>query len=327
MFFNEVLARNEAFRKGRRPQPLPPAQVRQLAVLACYDPRLDELIRPSLGLAMGEAILVRSAGARIGPTGDPIRSLALAVYLFDVREVLVLGHKACRLAQFDSLQFVNSFRGRGVARDAFGAEDLRVWAGALASPEQGVRDAVTVLRSAPFLPRDLVVSGFVLDEETGAVDLVVRPDEAVAAATPAPPAHASEAGHGEPPPQPAPHAHAAPRKERAPGQAPPPLPGGHVPDVALTDGMEALSAFLDEVEQVSVWRGALRQLRSDLAREHHPVARLRLVESFMRRAGSDARHARESFEHLRNAAVAGHHAVTVDSLVSLFGGQKDREEP
>jgi hypothetical protein len=166
----------------------------------------------------------------------------------------------------------------------------------------------------------------VLEEETGAIELVVRPDEAVPA--PTPPSRADESGGARADPRG--HAalpgHAAAHQESAHPKAPPPLPGGDVPDAALREGLEALSAFLGEVEQVSVWRGALRQLRSDLAREHNPVARLRLVESFMRRAGSDARQARESFDHLRNAAVAGHRAITADGLVDLFRGRGEREE-
>ena len=223
MFVDEVLARNEAFTRGRQPQPLPPPESRHLAVLACYDPRLDDLIRPALGLAMGEAILVRSAGAWIAPTGDPLRSLALAVFMFDVREVLVLGHTSCRMAQFEALRFIDTFRGRGVAREAFGNDDLRAWAGALADPVQGVRHSTAVIRAAPFLPKDLLVSGLLLDDASGAVRLVVRPEEPVPVVTAAPagrarvpaaaPAAAAQIEHGTPDtpvPPPATDTHAPP---------------------------------------------------------------------------------------------------------------------
>ena len=58
------------------------------------DARID--VFAVLGLHVGEAIVVRNAGARI--TEDVLRSLALAVHALGVDEVVVMQHTKCGLA-------------------------------------------------------------------------------------------------------------------------------------------------------------------------------------------------------------------------------------
>ncbi len=186
MLLDRILERNREYARGREVRPLPPPEVVRLALVACYDPRLDALLLPALGLGPGEAIVLRTAGAALGPDGPAMRSLALGVFLFGVTDVVVLGHTSCRMARFDTSEFIESFRGRGVPREAFGSEDLRQWAGAIPDPKRGVAWTVEAIRSAPFLPRDLAVSGLVLDDANGALETVVGPrDEAVLAGMPA----------------------------------------------------------------------------------------------------------------------------------------------
>jgi hypothetical protein len=47
MLIEDILKRNRAFVDGRTPKPLPPAEAVSLAIVACYDPRLDPLLRPA----------------------------------------------------------------------------------------------------------------------------------------------------------------------------------------------------------------------------------------------------------------------------------------
>ena len=299
MFFDEVLASNQAFIRGRQSRPVAEPDPRHLAVLSCYDPRIDDLIRSSLGLAMGEAILVRSAGAGIRATGDPLRSLALAIYMFDVRETIVLGHTSCRMSRFENLAFVEAFRARGVARDAFGSEDLREWVGAIRNPAAGVRESVSVIRAAQCLPRDLVVSGLLLDDASGAVTVIVRPDEA--AGTP-------------------PHAEgdASPSVSRTEPAHPPPIPAMGSDDDALHRDVLALRVFMQRLESLPAWNNALKQLRADLDRERNPVSRLSMVQAFVARAGADARETLAAFDALHRAAAEGHPRLDRAALVDLF---------
>jgi carbonic anhydrase len=217
VFLDQILERNRAFVAGRQARPLPPPERMRLAVVACYDPRLDPLLLPALGLSPGDAFLLRTAGALVQPGSGSLRSLGLAVFMFGVTEVLIVGHAACRMAAFDSAWFIDAFRGRGVPREAFGPDDLRTWAGAIPSPRQGVLLSAANVAAAPFLPRDVSVAGAVLDEATGALQPVLSPGEipaATAGVAPAP----------EAPPAPE-AAREAPRPAVShPGTAPQPAP-------------------------------------------------------------------------------------------------------
>ncbi len=180
MLLERILERNRAWVRERGAQPLPAVEPRELAVVACYDPSLDDLLLPALGLAPGEAFLFRSAGALVQAEGATRRSLALAVYMFGVEEIGVVGHSSCRMANFDAVAFIEAFRRRGVSREAFGPDDLRAWAGAMPSPRRGVELSVASILAAPFLPRDLTVWGAVLDDGNGLLEVVVPPGQAPA---------------------------------------------------------------------------------------------------------------------------------------------------
>ena len=64
-----------------------------LAVVTCMDSRIDPL--RMLGLAPGDAKIVRNAGARV--TDDVLRTLVLASYLLGVNRVMVVPHTDCRM--------------------------------------------------------------------------------------------------------------------------------------------------------------------------------------------------------------------------------------
>ena len=286
MRVDQILEHNEAFVHGRAARPLPPVEAIPLAVVACYDPRLDALLLPSLGLAPGEAF-VRSAGALVRSSGGSLRSLALAVYLFGVTEVVVVGHTSCRMARFENATFIDAFRGRGVAREAFGAEDLREWAGAIASPATGVRLSMANIASAPFLPRDLAVSGFVLDDGTGALEAIARRAQPAAPAVvePAP----TEAGA-----QPA-----ASAARHPPAREPAAAPEGRLG--------EAIRHFTLTVQSKTHLREELERLRSELERPGNPLLKLQLVEAFARRAGAESSEVIHSFQRLKEVLAAAPH--------------------
>jgi len=306
MTLTDVLERNRAFVQGRAARPLPPPESVPLVVIACYDPRLDALLRPALGLDDGDVFLIRSAGAVVAPSGDPLRSIALATYLFAAEEILVVGHTSCRMAAFDTSRFIDAFRARGVARDAFGDTDLRRWAGAIHDPAAGVRASVAALREASALPKDLRVSGVVLDDATGALTVVVKPDEAVGGGTlsaPAPPdRRGPEDEPAVPPPMPKPGGAASRgHQAAAPGHRPP------AGDADTTTGLVAAARHLVEVLAAhATWRYELERLRTELRTHGNPLARVRLIDALVRKAAADSREVAQAFDRLkREASGAG----------------------
>jgi Carbonic anhydrase len=70
---------------------LPREPARRLAVLTCMDSRVDPI--RDLGLARGDAMVLRNAGAQV--SDDVERSLRLAMEGLGVREVWLMAHSDC----------------------------------------------------------------------------------------------------------------------------------------------------------------------------------------------------------------------------------------
>jgi carbonic anhydrase len=280
MHLDRILEHNRSFTAGRSPAPLSALEKVELAVVACYDPRLDTLLPQALGIEPGGAFLIRTAGALVQPGSSSLRTLALSVFLFGVTEVIVVGHASCRMAAFDSAAFIDAFRKRGVAREAFGPEDLRAWAGAIPGARRGVELSVANLLAAPVLPRDLSVSGLLLDDASGALDVVVRPGEAPAviaalAVAPAPqPAEATVAvpaqGH---------------EQRRAPAET-----------ASLAEPLAELVALLGSKRELGA---GLHRIRAELERSKGAPARLKLIEGFLRDAAAQDEDLADAYSSLR----------------------------
>jgi len=301
MSLAELLERNRTFLLGRTPQPLPPPESTSQLVVACYDPRLDGLLRGALGLDEGRAFVIRTAGAAVTPASDPLRSIALAVYLFGVQSIFVIGHTNCRMATFDTARFIEAFRARGVLRDAFGADDLRAWARASPDPKRGVQASIAALRGAACLPRDLEISGLILDDASGALEVVVRPGETLPGATVQASAEVealrevqeSEVAEAK-------GVRGAPEPPRAePARAPTHAPSA-VPE--LTKVLAAAGSFVQTVAAHATWRHELEMLRAELHTERNPVTRVRRIDAFVRKTVADSREVAAAFERLRHEA-------------------------
>jgi len=300
---DDILERNRQFVSRRQPQDLPPAEAKTLVVVACYDPRLDDMLLPALGLASGETFLLRTAGALVQPGGGVMRSLTMAVFMFGAKEILVLGHSSCRMASFTTSAFIDMFRARGVRRDSFGPTDLREWAGAIASPGSGVRRSVETITGATFLPRDLSVSGAVLDDRTGAIELVVRDGRPIGSASPS-----SDESDAEEEPEREPRAAAEPESS--------PERGATAAD-ELGPFVGAIADVVQKLEHQSKWRYELKSLREQLSGTSSPLARFRALETFLRHAAGDSREVAQSLARLRHELHASGGALP-ETLTQLL---------
>ena len=95
--FADVLAGNKSYARDFRLAGLEPVAAKGLAVLTCMDSRIEPL--EMLGLAPGDAKILRNAGARV--TDDVLRTLVLATYLLGVDRAMVVAHTNCRMAAGD----------------------------------------------------------------------------------------------------------------------------------------------------------------------------------------------------------------------------------
>lgn len=154
---DQLLDANRRHAEERAGVAVPEARpARHLAVLTCMDVRVDPL--PALGLRLGDAHVLRNAGARV--TEDVLRSLVLSTHVLGTDTVVVVGHTGCGLAGAD---------GEELRRSTGSPFDLL----AIADQRAVLRGDVDRLAAADYLPLREVV-GLLYDVDTGRAELVTR---------------------------------------------------------------------------------------------------------------------------------------------------------
>ena len=154
---DEMLARASAHTKDLAAPGLSPRPRRKVAVLACMDTRID--LFPMLGLARGDAHIIRNAGGLV--TEDVIRSLSASQRLLGTEEIVVVMHDGCGLHGTSEDAFRQALAADGV---------LPTWRlGAFDDLEATLRHSLDRLRASPELPARDDIRGFVFDPETGAL--------------------------------------------------------------------------------------------------------------------------------------------------------------
>ncbi|MGE3618917.1 MAG: beta-class carbonic anhydrase [Acidimicrobiia bacterium] len=161
--FDDLLEANARYRATFRSSGQSGVAARGLAVVTCIDSRIEPLA--ALGLEVGEAKIVRNAGARVTP--DVLRSLVLAVNLLGVDRVCLMQHTSCAVVGSSEAEI------RGRVAEAAGT-DVAGWDFlARTDPLDTLAVDVAAIRGCALLPADLVVGGFVLDVETGGLRQVL----------------------------------------------------------------------------------------------------------------------------------------------------------
>lgn len=158
--FDDLLAANRRFREGFRGSGARGVALRRLAVVTCIDSRIEPLAM--LGLAPGDAKIIRNAGARV--TDDVLRSLVLAVRLLGVDRVCLVHHTDCAVVGSEEAEIRTRIRAAtGMSPDGwdFLAErDLQTV----------VRQDLSAIADCPLLPHGLVVGAFRFDVDTGTLE-------------------------------------------------------------------------------------------------------------------------------------------------------------
>ncbi|THF67898.1 carbonic anhydrase [Deinococcus sp. Arct2-2] len=141
-------------------------------IIGCVDPRVDPVF--VLGLAPGEAAVIRNVGGRITPGAlQEVAMLQEVARAHGARpggrfDLIVLHHTDCGITALEN--HPDQLAGY------FGIEQAALPTKAVGNPRAAVAVDVALLRSNPRLPRDWVVSGLVYDVHTGQVEVVVPPE-------------------------------------------------------------------------------------------------------------------------------------------------------
>ena len=151
-----LLAANEGYAAARA-NVADPHPGERLAIVTCMDARID--VFDTLGLRLGEALVIRNAGGRV--TDDVLRSLALGTHVLGVDTVIVMQHTECGLAGVSDEEL----------QDLTGA-DLGFFP--IDDHAAVLREDIDLLTTKPYLEPLRVIAGFVYDVESGRIDDVVR---------------------------------------------------------------------------------------------------------------------------------------------------------
>ena len=134
---------------------LPVAPKRKVAVVACMDSRMP--LFPLLGLAVGDAHVIRNAGGVV--TDDTIRSLTISQHVLGTREIVLVHHTDCGLMKTDDASFADLVEQATGARPPWPARTFT-------DVDDDVRESMRLIQESPYL-LSREVRGTVYDVATG----------------------------------------------------------------------------------------------------------------------------------------------------------------
>ena len=158
-YFDNFIKENQAYVDLHGTAHLPLKPKTRVAIVTCMDSRLH--VAPALGLALGDAHILRNAGGRV--TDDVIRSLVISEQQLGTSEIVVLHHTDCGAQTFTNAEFTEQLK-RDLAVDA-GDQDFLPFT----DIEESVREDIALLKNSPLIPEVIIISGAIYDVDTGRV--------------------------------------------------------------------------------------------------------------------------------------------------------------
>ena len=151
---------------GRPPAP-------KIAVVTCMDPRLSDL-SAILGLPQADIDVIRTGGPAV--TEDVLGELVVSTRVLGSREIMLLNHTGCGFTTFTDDEL--NARLTASTGDSSPAP-MRFFS--YKDPEQNTREQIKMVRSHPWIAKEVPVRGFIFDVETGLLKEVQPvPQQAVA---------------------------------------------------------------------------------------------------------------------------------------------------
>jgi carbonic anhydrase len=131
----------------------------RLVIVTCMDTRINPLA--IFGLDIGEAHVLRNAGARVTP--DVIRSLIKSINQLEVERVVVMHHTDCGAAKIK----IDPLRLAVLTATGSDPEDIEFHL--IGNADDALAADVDAVRSCPYFPVGTAVAGMVYDVHTGIV--------------------------------------------------------------------------------------------------------------------------------------------------------------
>lgn len=151
---------------------------RNVAIVACMDTRLTELLPAALGIKNGDVKLIKNAGGVImSPFDSVMRSLLIAVYELGVNEIMIIGHYDCGVQHMDGDLMIRHMKSRGVDEKSidflnYCGFNVKEWLTGFSCVQEAVLKSVDLVRKHPLMPKDVIIEGYLMDPETGKIEHV-----------------------------------------------------------------------------------------------------------------------------------------------------------
>ena len=129
-----------------------------------------------MGLKNGDAKIIKNAGGLVISAFDSaMRSLIVAIYELGMEEIMVVAHSHCGACHMSFDHFHHEMIARGVTDGTLDTIqkcgiDLHHWLEGFKDTPESVRNTVETIKTHPLVPKDIVVRGFIIDSETGALE-------------------------------------------------------------------------------------------------------------------------------------------------------------
>lgn len=174
---NEMLQYNKEFvaNKGYEKFATSKYPDKKIAIVTCMDTRLVELLPAALGIKNGDVKMIKNAGGTItNPFDSTVRSLLVAIYELGVNEIMIIGHTGCGVQGMDAQEMLHLMKERGVDEEHISLMrhcgiDLDSWLHGFEDTDAAVLETVDLVKNHPLVPKDIVVRGYIMDSETGAL--------------------------------------------------------------------------------------------------------------------------------------------------------------
>jgi carbonic anhydrase len=145
----------EEFNQGGLPGRPPTLR---LAVVTCLDCRVH--VSKLLGLDLGAAHIIRNAGGIV--TEDVLRSLIISHYIGGTQEFMIINNTKCGMLTFKDEELAARLQRETRKLPVVPARFL-----AFTDLEENVREQIRKVRSHPWIPDSIPVTGFIYDVDTG----------------------------------------------------------------------------------------------------------------------------------------------------------------
>ena len=167
--FNEEFVANE----GYKPHVTSKYPDKKIAIVTCMDTRLVTLLPAALGIKNGDVKMIKNAGGVItDPWDSTMRSLLVAVYELGVEKIMIIGHTECGVQGMQASEMIHLMEKRGISPETISlikrcGIDLDKWLSGFNDTSAAVKESVDLVKHHPLLPKDIEVSGYIMDSLTG----------------------------------------------------------------------------------------------------------------------------------------------------------------